>query len=191
MHFALNYVIPAIIINFIPALIFLASPVIGASPTSEREATSISYKNITRTINGKAVLFPLTSCTEPVELDCIGWCLSIPVNGDIQSDCETDCDDDYCVFGTTKIEFPENSGLFVEPSELIVLAREQKLTALHAKYHATVTNSHLQRRDLVGCLASCRTFAQFAGYIPYRVARAFASGLAHTACPAICYATFT
>ena len=194
MHFALAYAVAAIIFS-------LLIPSCRSNPTSasdpgpgepNTQTIGIIYKNITRTIGGETVLFPLTSCTEPVELDCSGWCLQIPVNGEIEADCLTDCDDDYCIFGD--VEFPTNSGNFINGSELIVRAREERLASLHAQYlylsnlNSNATGSTLQKRDLAPCLAGCRTFAQFAGYIPYRVARVFASGLAQTACPALCYA---
>jgi hypothetical protein len=190
MHLALAYAITAIIFC-IPIHSSLSNPTpsvdLGPGKLTTRTAR-IVYTNITRTIGGETILFPFTSCTEPVELDCSGWCLQIPVSGEIQADCLTDCDDDYCTFG--KIEFPTNSGNFVDGSELIMRAREERLASLHAQYlylNSNSTGSTLQKRDLAACLAGCRTFAQFAGYIPYRVARVFASGLAHTACPALCY----
>ncbi|KIM74386.1 hypothetical protein PILCRDRAFT_825542 [Piloderma croceum F 1598] len=193
MHDALVYVITAIIFCIpIPSSLCNPNPSVSPGPGElTTRTTGIVYTNITRTIGGETILFPLTSCTEPVELDCSGWCLQIPVSGEIQADCSTDCDDDYCIFG--KIEFPTNSGNFVDGSELIMRAREERLASLHAQYlylsalNSNSTGSTLQKSDLAACLAGCRTFAQFAGYIPYRVARIFANGLAQTACPALCY----
>jgi hypothetical protein len=69
---------------------------------------------------------------------------------------------------------------FISQAEVVFKAREGRLESLRLSAGVGV-----EKEGLAVCLATCRTFAQFAGYIPYRVARVFASGLAHTACPAV------
>jgi hypothetical protein len=149
------------------------------------------YKNITRTIGGESFTL-FDPCELSTDVECRSWCSSAGLDTTLLQDCEADCDDDYCEGSSEKIEFPKNSGQFVYASELIERARDEKLARLHAAYYPnTVSNTRsLQRRDLAACLLTCRTFSQFATYIPYFVPRAIANGLARLACPAICYQTF-
>jgi hypothetical protein len=184
MHLIKASVLPAIVGCF-QVLSSLASP----APASDGEVTGF-YKNISRSIGGESFSI-LTYCSY-TDIDCENWCLAIPVSQAILDDCESDCNDDYCGLSSDKVEFPNNSGQFVDPSELIERARDEKLARLYATYHPNAgTNTHsLHRRDLSACLLACRTFSQFATYIPYIVARTIANGLARLACPAICYQTF-
>jgi hypothetical protein len=183
MHFAIACVLPAII----SCVRVLSSSV----PVAHGEATRF-YKNITRTIGGEPFTL-FNPCELSTDMECRSWCLSAGLDQTLLQDCETDCEDDYCEGSSEKIEFPRNSGQFVYPSELIERARDERLARLHATYYPNTTinaRSSLQRRDLSTCLLTCRTFAQFATYIPYIVPRTIANGLARLACPAICYETF-
>lgn len=184
MHFAIACILSILTICVRVPFSF-ASPATTSNFGADGLSASNFSKNITRTISGESISL-IADCSM-TDRYCQQWCKELPVIKTTMAACENDCDDDYCRHFVDKIEFPKNSGQFVLPSELVVRAREEKLAQMHTAY----ANSHsLQRRDLAACLASCRTFAQFAGYIPYRLFRAVASGLAHTACPAICYSTF-
>jgi hypothetical protein len=186
MHFGVACILPAII-----GFVQVPSCLANLASTSDDKVT-VFYKNITRTI-GDEIFSILTTCSY-TDIDCENWCLAAagPVSTAILDDCEADCTDDYCSPSSAKVEFPQNSGQFVYPSDLIERARDEKLARLHAAYQNAVANTHpsLQRRDLSACLLTCRTFSQFATYIPYIVARTIANGLARLACPAICYKTF-
>jgi hypothetical protein len=179
MRFAVICVLPAIIVQVL------------STPTSHGEVTKFYYKNITRTIGGESFTL-LNPCELSIDMECRNWCINAVIDTTLLHDCEADCDDDYCEGSSDKVEFPKNSGQFIYPSELIERARDEKLARLHAAY--TIVDSHsyrsLQRRDLSTCLLTCRTFSQFATYIPYIVPRTIANGLARLACPAICYKTF-
>jgi hypothetical protein len=188
MRFGVACILPHIF-GFVQVLSCLAT---SSAPTSNGEVTMF-YKNITRTIGDQTISI-LTTCSY-TDIDCENWCLTAagPVSTAILDDCEADCNDDYCWPSSAKVEFPKNSNQFVNSSDLIERARDEKLARLHTAYYQnTIANTHpsLQRRDLSACLLTCRTFSQFATYIPYIVARTIANGLARLACPAICYKTF-
>jgi hypothetical protein len=184
MRFGVTCILPAIV-GFVQVL--------ASSEFASDGEVTVFYKNITRTIGDETISI-LTTCSY-TDIDCENWCLTAagPVSTAILDDCEADCNDDYCWPSSARVEFPTNSGQFVFPSDLIERARDEKLARLHTAYYQnTVDNTHpsLQRRDLSACLLTCRTFSQFATYIPYIVARTIANGLARLACPAICYKTF-
>jgi hypothetical protein len=177
--------------TFLITLRAISSLASAAPAYGNDDNSSTFYKNISRTIGGETVSLAV-SCSS-LDITCATWCLTLPVTDALKSDCEQDCQDDFCATSSATLEFPQNSGIFVSQSELMERARDEDLQRLQATSSAATSleRSLHARAGYMACMRDCVAFYVIILYLRRRfIPKSIAMNAARRACPAFCYDFF-